>query len=141
MGRAIVMDRDEFLKRHSELIEHYQYIEFELEGILSAIDEEKTFLEGMEEVEKDNISRLINKILAKQKLIHKTVLSIDECDQLKQICIRRNYWCHDCFIKMTFDYRTEAPTNKREVDELIKDTMEAEQMRSHLHEKKLVLMS
>ena len=46
---------------HSTLIEHYQYIEAHLEGNYAALSG-KTLIEGLHDVEKDSLRRIINEI-------------------------------------------------------------------------------
>ena len=134
------MTLDEFRIKHSLLIEHYQHIEFNLKGILSSINDGKEFLDGMDEVEKDTIRRVINGIKAKQKSRDEVVLSVEECNQLKHISERRNYWCHQCYIEMAFDRDTGDPKKKPQIDALLRDLMEAERMRAHLFDKKIPLL-
>jgi hypothetical protein len=51
----------EFRITHSTLIEHYQFIEAHLEGIYAAISE-KSFSDGLKEVEKDSLGGVVREI-------------------------------------------------------------------------------
>lgn len=130
------MKLEEFRIKHSELIEHYQHIEFNLEGIFSALQEDKPFLTGMEEVEKDNISRLLIRIRKIQEETNKYVLTEADFEKIKGITECRNYWCHKCYIDMCFDYISGDPKKERDIKKLNKDFVEALQLRDYLFEKK-----
>lgn len=130
------MKLEEFRRKHSELIEHYQHIEYNLEGIFSALQEDKSFLTGMEEVEKDNISRLLIRIRKIQEETNKIVLSEADFEKIKEISECRNYWCHNCYIEMCFDSRSGDPKKERDIKKLNKDLVEAFQLRYYLFEKK-----
>ena len=134
------MTLDEFRITHSLLIEHYQHIEYNMKGILAAISDGSSFLEGMEDVERDSIKRLVRGIKLKQEEHGETILEEDECDWLIRISESRNYWCHQCYIAMTFDFRTGAPKKDYEINRLLQDVTEAKQMRDLLFEKKLPLV-
>ena len=55
------MELKEFRIAHSTLIEHYQFIEGHLEGIYAALSD-KTFVEGVRDVENDGLGRLLGEI-------------------------------------------------------------------------------
>jgi len=132
----VSMTQDEFRIKHSTLIEHYQHVEYNLENIYAALTDNKSFIEGMEDVEKDTIKRLVKRILPLQKHNQIVVLTVDECAEIERICARRNYWIHECYINLVFNY--EGGLRKPEdIRMLESDLREAEQMRDCLFEKKL----
>ena len=61
------MTLEEYRIRHSMLIEQYQWIEFDLEGLYAAISDEP-FGEALREIEKDSIGGVVREI----KKIEKT---------------------------------------------------------------------
>ena len=130
------MTLDEFRIKHSLLIEHYQHIEYNLENTYAALNDNKPFLKGMEDVEKDTIKRLISRIRSLQKRKQVVVLTDDECARIEQVCARRNYWIHECYIELVFN-RGGGPKKSGDIEILENDLREAEQMRNYLFEKKL----
>ena len=129
----------EFRITHSTLIEHYQFIEAHLEGIYAAISE-KSFSDGIKEVEKDSLGGVVREIreLERDKKIR--VFTEEEYAQLRQIIERRNFWCHCCYFKMAFDRKTGDPAEVRDVQILFEDMKTAEQWREQLFQKKLDLL-
>ncbi len=133
------MDLKEFRITHSTLIEHYQFIEAHLEGIYAAVSD-KSFLEGIREVERDSLGGVVREIreLEKEKRIQ--ILSEEEYTQLRQIIDRRNFWCHCCYFEMPFDRETGGPARVRDIQELFTDMATAEQWREMLYQRKLALI-
>ena len=129
----------EFRITHSTLIEHYQFIEAHLEGIYAAISE-KSFSDGLKEVEKDSLGGVVREIreLERDKKIR--VFAEEEYAQLRQIIERRNFWCHCCYFEMAFDLQTGGPARVRDVQILFEDMKTAEQWREQLFQKKLDLL-
>ena len=129
----------EFRITHSTLIEHYQFIEAHLEGIYAAISE-KSFSDGIKEVEKDSLGGVVREIreLERDKKIR--VFTEEEYAQLRQIIERRNFWCHCCYFEMVFDRKTGGPARVRDVQILFEDMKTAEQWREQLFQKKLDLL-
>ena len=129
----------EFRITHSTLIEHYQFIEAHLEGIYAAISE-KSFSDGIKEVEKDSLGGVVREIreLERDKKIR--VFTEEEYAQLRQIIERRNFWCHCCYFEMAFDLQTGGPARVRDVQILFEDMKTAEQWREQLFQKKLDLL-
>ena len=62
------MTLEKFRILHSTLVEHYQFIEAHLEGIYAAVSG-KTLLEGLKDVEKDSIHRILKAIKKAEKEI------------------------------------------------------------------------
>ena len=129
----------EFRITHSTLIEHYQFIEAHLEGIYAAISE-KSFSDGLKEVEKDSLGGVVREIreLERDKKIR--VFTEEEYAQLRQIIERRNFWCHCCYFEMAFDLQTGGPARVRDVQVMFEDMKTAEQWREQLFQKKLDLL-
>ena len=93
------MTENDFRFKHSELIEYYQYIEMHLKGICAAIlaDEEKSWIERLNDYESDSFGTLLKKIKEIQEQKQINLFSKDELTQLDNLRITRNYWAHQCF--------------------------------------------
>ena len=133
------MNLSEFRTAHSIVMEHYQFIEMHLEGIYAALSG-RSFYEGLKEVERYNISRIIIMIQEQEKRNNKRVIFDSEYEDLKSIYQRRNFWTHSCYTNMVFDWKTGGPKKENDIRQLYRDTREAEQMRDLLFEKKIKLM-
>lgn len=133
------MDLKEFRITHSTLIEHYQFIEAHLEGIYAAVSD-KSFLEGIREVERDSLGGVVRELRELEREKHIQILSEAEYAQLRQIIERRNFWCHCCYFEMPFDRETGGPARVRDVQELFADMQTAEQWREMLYQRKLELI-
>ena len=117
-------------------MEHYQFIEMHLEGIYAALSG-RSFYEGLKEVERYNISKIIIMIQEQEKKNKKRVILDSEYEDLKAIYQRRNFWMHSCYTNMVFDRKTGGSKKETDIRQLYQDTREAEQMRDLLFEKKL----
>lgn len=133
------MNLSEFRTAHSIVMEHYQFIEMHLEGIYAALSG-RSFYEGLKEVERYNISRIIILIQKQEKKNRKRVILDSEYEDLKVIYQRRNFWTHSCYTNMVFDRKTGGPKKENDIRQLYQDTREAEQMRDLLFKKKIKLM-
>lgn len=131
------MDLQEFRVKHSELIEHYQFVESHLENLYAALNQQRPYSDGMQAVEKDTIIRLVNRIRDWQKEKNKCVLSDEDCNRLKRISERRNFWCHNCYVDLVFDEKTGGLKKKKDIEILNADMNEARQIRDYLFKKKL----
>lgn len=129
------MNLSEFRTAHSILMEHYQFIEMHLEGIYAALSGNGIY-EGLKEVERYNISRIIIMIREQEKKNNKRVILDSEYEDLKSIYQRRNFWAHSCYTNMVFDRKTGGPKKETDIRQLYQDTREAKQMRDLLFEKK-----
>ncbi len=131
------MKLEQFRKRHSLLIEHYQYIEMHLEGIYAALSG-KHFYQGLKEVERATLYRLLISI---EEIEGSTPVFTDEQkEELKKLFGRRNFWVHECYTKMTFDHKTDDIKAQPDKDMFEEDIRKAELMRNSLFEIKRKLM-
>ena len=128
------MNLNEFRVAHSIVMEHYQFIEMHLEGIYASLSG-SGFYEGLKEVERYNISRIIIMIQEQEKRHNKRVISDTEYEDLKSIYQRRNFWTHNCYTDMVFDRKTGGPKKETDIRQLYQDMRTAEQMRDFLFEK------
>lgn len=133
------MTLEKFRILHSTLIEHYQFIETHLEEIYAAVCG-KPLLEGLKDVEKDGMSGILGDILHVERERKIDVLSDEECDRLRQLFQRRNFWCHSCYCTLAFDLKTGGPARAMDARQMLEDLEEAEQWRDRLFRKKIKLL-
>ena len=130
------MSIEKFRLLHSTIIEHYQFIEFHLEGLYAKICE-KDFVAGLDDVKKTNIHRILQEIRKIEKEEQVSIFSVLEYERIEKICERRNFWCHNCYTDFVFDRKTGDLKNSKDKLILIEDLKEAELVRNMLYEKKL----
>ena len=133
------MTLDKFRILHSTLVEHYQFIEVHLEGIYAAVSN-KSFAEALKDVEKDGLGGILRDIqwLERKKKID--VLTDEECDRLRHIFERRNFWCHSCYTELAFDLKTGGPAKVQDAQRMLEDLKTAEVWREKLFAKKVALL-
>lgn len=120
------MTNDEFRIYHANIIEQYQFIEHDLEGIFGLL-EKGDFEELTRRVENDTMGELIRKVRFLCKEYNISYLSKDDFNMLEHIRNDRNFWCHECYldifknnelfddisIRLKNDYRTAYSMNKK----------------------------
>lgn len=126
------MTLEKFRLIHSELIEHYQFIEHNLEGIYAVICK-KDFISGLEDVEKSNIGRIEHEIKKIEKEENLSIIPQKIYEQIENAMERRNFWCHNCYVNMTFKTNGD-PKKQEDINRLISDMREAEELRKILFE-------
>lgn len=133
------MDLYKFRIAHSMVMEHYQFIEMHLEGIYAALSG-KGLYDGLKDVEKYSISKIIRLIQEQESRLAKRVISDSEYKDLKAVCLNRNFWVHNCYTDMVFDRKTGAPKKEADIKRLNYDIKAAEQIREFLYERKKELL-
>ena len=106
------MTLEEYRIKHSMLIEKYQRIEFDLEGLYAALSYD-SFYEALQEIEKDSIGgvvREIKRIEDQQRIVVFTEKEYEELDEIRE---RRNFWSHKCYVE-PWD-KTGTPRNAKEL--------------------------
>lgn len=121
------MTLEEYRIKHSMLIEQYQWIEFDLEGLYAAISDEP-FCEALQEIEKDSIGGVVREIKKIEKEKNIVIFSEDEYQELDMLRERRNFWSHACYTE-AYDKSTGIPRNAKM---LSTDLREAETFLEHL---------
>ncbi len=121
---------------HSTLIEQYQWIEFDLEGICAVLSDDP-FHKAIQEIEKDSIGGVVREIRRIERQQEITVFSEAEYDELDHIRERRNYWCHVCYTE-AYDKKTGTPKN---ASMLLTDLQKAETVLEWLRRTKDVYMN
>ena len=116
------MTLEQYRILHSALMEQYQWIEFDLEGLYAFICE-KPFLEAIEEIEKDAIGGVVREIqrIEQQRAIN--VFSQEKYERLDRIRERRNFWSHACYTEAR-DKKTGTPRNADRLADELKDAKE-----------------
>lgn len=127
------MTLEKFRIMHSELIEHYQFIEMHLEGIYALLCG-KSFVDGLSDVETRNIAYLTNEIKRMELEMGVSIISGDEHEKIESARLRRNYWCHDCYTK-PFNLK-----NTAFIKLLVDDVRKAEELREELYQIKIKRM-
>lgn len=129
------MTLEEYRIKYSLLMEQYQWIEYDLEGICAALSEDP-FHEAIQEIERDSIGGIVREIRRLEDRQNTVVLTREEYEALEQIRERRNFWSHKCFTE-AYDKRTGAPRN---ANALINDLQEAQTVQKWLRRIKEVQM-
>lgn len=132
------MDLQQFRIAHSTIMEHYQFIERELEGIYAALSG-KHLYDGLKDVETFSLNKVIRMVQEQEKINEKKIISDAEYETLKSICQRRNFWTHDCYTDLVFDRKTGGLKKEADIKQLYDDIRIAEQMRKLLFSKKIEL--
>ena len=128
------MTLEKFRILHSTLVEHYQFIEAHLEGIYAAVSG-KTLLEGLKDVEKDSIHRILTAIKKAEKEKNIVVFTEEEYERIEYILTRRNFWCHNCYYDLVFDRKTGGLKKAEDEQGMLKDLCESEDLRQELFDK------
>lgn len=122
---------------HSSIIEQYQFIEFHLEGIYALMCG-KSFADGLEDVEKHNLRRLIAEVALLKDKNGSPLFAPSEYAAFNSLCDRRNYWCHDCYTKMLYDRKTNTPLKSNYL-QLSQDLQQAQKIKELIHSRFLQL--
>lgn len=120
---------------HSLLIEQYQWIEFDLEGLCATLSEEP-FHQALQEIERDSIGGVVRDIQRYEKAQDIEVFTSAQYEALDHIRERRNYWCHVCYTEV-WDKKAGVPKN---AGLLSGDLQEAEEVLQWLREIKYKYM-
>ncbi|MBE6583823.1 MAG: hypothetical protein E7649_02400 [Ruminococcaceae bacterium] len=133
------MDRDEFRIKHSTLLEQYQYIEHHLEGIYASTWN-GSFISGLDKVAESTIGKIVAKIKLEEDQQKESVIPDEVYCRLEAMRERRNFWCHNCYVDMTFE-NDGSPRKASDIKTLLSDLREAEELREVLYQIKLQMLS
>ena len=103
------MTHESFKWLHSNIIMHFQLIEFNLKRIYSKMST-GTFAEGMDLLETSNLGNTLRKLKDLDNSDGKPWFSDSEYNEFDHIREMRNYWCHQCYLDYLFIQ------NNRELD-------------------------
>ena len=91
------MTEEQFRILHSEIIEYFQCIEFDLKRIYSGMSTED-FDDEMDMLETSNLGNTLNKLKRLDESDGDPWLSQADYEELDRIRELRNYWAHQCYI-------------------------------------------
>lgn len=131
------MKLQEFRLLHSELVENYQYIEFHIEGIYAKLCG-KDFYSGLCDVNKTNLHALIAMTRKAEYERGLTVLE-GEYEKLNDICLRRNFWIHNCYIDLLYDEKRDCFKKQTDIEKMYEDLRNARCMRDLLYNKFMLI--
>lgn len=92
---------EKFRLMHSEIIENYQCIEFDMRRIYSAMVE-GDYDDSMDELWDKNWGVLLARLKKLDNSDGKPYISEKDYDLLDEIRERRNYWCHQCYLDFVY---------------------------------------
>lgn len=130
----------DFRVMHSTLLEHYQFIEFHLEGICAALGK-KPFADTLEDVEKHSLGRLVQAVRRLEGGKRAPGLSDGVYKELNDLCADRNFWSHCCYTELAFDPKTGGLKRQEDRQRLVEDLRRAEELRELLLRQKVELLA
>ena len=92
---------EKFQKLHSEIIEYFQCIEYDMKRIYSAMSSDD-FDENMDWLANNNWGVVLNKLKKLDNSDDDPFFNDDEYSLLDEIRDRRNYWCHQCYLDWVY---------------------------------------
>ena len=92
---------DRFRSLHSEIIEEFQCIEYDMRRIYSSMIDED-YDDAMEEMSDKNWGAILNRLRKLDNSDGKPYFSSDEYELLDDIRTLRNYWCHQCYLDFVY---------------------------------------
>ena len=90
-----------FRQLHSEIIENYQCIEYDMRLIYSSMCADD-WDDTMDELSEDNWGTLLRKLKDLDYSDNKPYLSEEDYELLDEIRTRRNYWSHQCYLVFVY---------------------------------------
>ena len=120
---------------HSEIIEFYQCIEFDLRRIYSGMCSDD-FYDSMDELSDNNWGMLLNKLKKLDYSDGDPYFTKDEYKTLDEIRARRNYWCHQCYLDFMYiqDDREQEERLQRLVKQLENERNRAEKLQRKMQD-------
>lgn len=92
---------DRFRSLHSEIIEEFQCIEYDMRRIYSSMINED-YDDVMEEMSDKNWGVILNRLRKLDNSDGNPYFSSDEYELLDDIRTLRNYWCHQCYLDFVY---------------------------------------
>ncbi len=92
---------ERFQKLHSEIIEYFQCIEYDMKRIYSAMDSDD-FDDNMDWLANDNWGVVLGKLKKLDNSDGDPLLTEEEYNLLDEIREIRNYWCHQCYVDWVY---------------------------------------
>ncbi len=101
LNYGIDSELNRFRQMHSEIIENYQCIEYDMKRIYSAMSSDD-YYECMDYLDGNNWGVVLNKLKKLDYSDNKPYFTEDEYKLLDEIRERRNYWCHQCYLDFVY---------------------------------------
>lgn len=100
-GFAFSSTIDRFRSLHSEIIEEFQCIEYDMRRIYSSMIDED-YDEAMDEMSDKNWGVILNRLKKLDNSDGAPYFSSEEYILLDEIRSLRNYWCHQCYLDFVY---------------------------------------
>ena len=117
----------DFRQLHSELIAEYQLVEEKLRFIYLYLDKYGfnlglEFVRYWDSLNKESIGELI-KLINKKSKEHKIIVFNKELlDLIDKVREKRNFWCHQCYLKIVF--RRNGESKLKDLEERMNSDMD-----------------
>ena len=92
---------DRFRLLHSEIIEYYQCIEYDMRRIYASMNS-RDYDEVMKEIGELNWGVILNRLKKLDSSDGNPYFTEEEYMLLDEIRGRRNYWCHQCYLDWVY---------------------------------------
>ena len=92
---------DRFRSLHSEIIEYYQCIEYDMRRIYASMDS-RDYDDVLDEIKELNWGVILNKLKKLDNSDGDPYFTDEEYGLLDEIRGRRNYWCHQCYLDWVY---------------------------------------
>ena len=101
------MSLEKFRQMHSEIIENYQCIEYDMRRIYSSMrdfneDIDEDYDECMERVEELNWGTILKMLESEDKRDGEPYFTDEEYAMLDDMRNQRNFWCHQCYLEWVY---------------------------------------
>lgn len=123
---------EKFRILHSKIIEYYQCIEYDMRRIYAAMCD-ADFEECLDEIYEKNWGVILNELRKLDHSDNNPYFSEDDYKLLDEIRIRRNYWCHQCYID--FDYIQNNREREERLQRLTRQLENEHNRAAKLHKK------
>lgn len=126
------MTSTEFKIKHSELIEQFQWIEFNFKKIIIGLNGEG-IISGLDALNKDAWGRLMDRVYEAEQKAGTRFFSNSLYDELDDLREERNYWCHQCYLDVRFK-RDGTVRSSKIVQKLDEDYRKATELQDRTQE-------
>lgn len=124
----------DFRMMHSEIIQYYQCIEYDMKLIFSAM-KVGDFDDNMDLLEMANWGEVLSRLQLLDFSDGKPLLSKQDYEYMDELRDDRNYWCHQCYLD--FVYESNYSEQQRILHDLYRE-LERDKKRAYdLHQKLL----
>lgn len=100
-GNMLESMKRDFRFKHSEIMEYFQCIEYDLKWIYAKMSADD-FDENMDMLETANMGNTLRMLKQLDNSDGRPYLSKSDYELLDQVRELRNYWCHQCYLDWVF---------------------------------------